>query len=122
MPMNLLRRSIDSGHRFSQLGIDLIFDRHRAEIRIFTVKTSFSRLIGMLEPVIANHRRLPQGRGDVAFEALGALDLARHPRSAAVCIGQARIVTAEGEFGNQARLPACRISIDNRTCDRSRNN
>ena len=113
--MNLLRRCIDPGHRLSQLRIDLIFNRHRAEIRIFAVKASFSRLIGMLEPVIANHGRLPQGCSDVAFEALGALDLARHPRSAAACIGQAGIVTAEGKFGNQARFPACRISIDNCT-------
>jgi hypothetical protein len=53
--VNLLRRGIDPGHRFSQLGIYVVFDRHRAEIRIFTVKTSLRRLIGMLEPVIAHH-------------------------------------------------------------------
>ena len=69
----------------------------------------------MFEPMISDHWRLAQSCGDVALEALGALDLARHPRSATAGIRQACIVAAEGKFGNQAWLPACCISIDDWT-------
>jgi hypothetical protein len=39
--------------------MDLIVDRHRAEIRIFAVKAPFSRLAGMLPDADAPHQ--PRG-------------------------------------------------------------
>ena len=110
--MNLLSRGIDPGHRIRQLCIDMVFDRHHTEIRIFTVKTPFNRLIGMLELVITNHGRLLQSHCDVTFETPGAFDLAGHTRTGTAGIRQARIATAKRKFKNQARLPRCCTSVD----------
>ena len=100
--MSLLGRGVDPGHCFGQLGIDIIFDRHGAEIRVFTSKR-FGRLIGMFEPVISNHGRLPQGCGDIALETSGALIwLATPVRRRLYWAGRNR--HRERKPGNQARL------------------
>ena len=85
---------------------------HSAEIRVFAIKASFGRLIGMLEPVIADHGRFSPGGRNITLEAAGALDLSGHPRSGTAGNRQAKIVTAKGKFGDQAWLPNYRIRIN----------
>src|SRR5689334_23007436 len=98
--VNALRCGVDLGHRSRQLVVDIVLNRHDAEIRIFTVKTPLGWLIGMLEPMIADHVRPADGRRHVPFESLRALGLGGYPWSSAPAVRQARVVAAEGEFGD----------------------
>ncbi len=93
--MNTFCRGVDPGHRLRQLVIDPIVDRHRAKIRIFTVKTPLRRLIGMLEPVITDYIRLAEGCRNVALESPGAVELSSQPWPRPFGIRQARVVASE---------------------------
>jgi len=88
MRMNLLCRGVDPDHGFSRLVIDLVFDRHHAEIGILAVKASFGRLIGMHEPMIAHHGWVAQSSRDIALKALGAFGLAGYPRPGPLVFGR----------------------------------
>ena len=52
-----------------QFVVDAVLDRHRAEIGILAVEAAFRRLVGVLEPVIADDVRLAQRRADVGRKA-----------------------------------------------------
>src|SRR6516165_3721061 len=103
---------IDRGHRLREFLVYVIANRHRSEIGVFAVEAALGWLVRVLEPVIADERRLSHSGSHVMPEASGALGLSRDQRPGAIGVGQARIRTAEGEFADQTGLPGSRIGVD----------
>ncbi len=95
--------------------VDVILDRDRAEIGILAVEAALGRLVGVLEPVIADERSaFAEPAVDVMPEAGRPLGLGRDQRSGAVGVGQAGIGAAKGELADQAGLAGSRIGVDRR--------
>jgi len=86
--MQFLSLGIDCGHGARELFVDTIVDRDRTVIGILTVEAALGRLVGVLEPVVADEVAFLQGRGDLSPKAGRALGLGRHLRSGAVAVGQ----------------------------------
>ena len=103
---------VNRSHRLRELQIDIVTDCYRPEIRILAIEAALRRLIGVLEPVIADNRAPAQGGHDVAPEARRPLGLRRHQRAGAVGIGQAGVNGAKGELADQAGLAGGGIAID----------
>ena len=110
--MQIFSLGIDRGHGAREVFVDAIVDRDGAEIGVLAVEAALGRLVGVLEPVVADERRLAQRRGDVMPEAGRALGLGRHLRSGAVGVGQAGIGGAKGELADQAGLAGDGIGVD----------
>ena len=85
--------------------VNKIVDLDRAEIGILAVEATFRRLVGMLEPVVTDKRRLSQCPSDVTPEGGGTLGLGSDQRSGAVGVRQPGIGAAKREFADQAGLP-----------------
>ena len=103
---------VNRSHRLRELQIDIVTDCYRPEIGILAIEAALRRLIGVLEPVIADNRAPARGGHDVAPEARRPLGLRRHQRAGAVGIGQAGVNGAKGELADQAGLAGGGIAID----------
>ena len=55
--MEIFSLGIDRGHRAREVFVDAILDRDRAEIGVLAVEPALGRLVGVLEPVVADERR-----------------------------------------------------------------
>ena len=77
-------------------------------------KRPCARLIGVLEPVIADDIARMQSGGHVMLKTCRPLGLGRDQRSRTVAIGQTGIGAAKGELADQARLAGSRIGFDDR--------
>ena len=103
---------VNRSHRLRELQIDIVTDCYRPEIGILAIEAALRRLIGVLEPVIADDRAPAQGGRDVAPETRRPLDLRRHQRAGAVGIGQDGVNGAKGELADQAGLAGNGIVVD----------
>ena len=65
--MEIFGLGIDRRHRAREFFVDTIIDRDGAEVGILAVEPALRRLVGMLEPVIADERfafAAPRSRND----------------------------------------------------------
>jgi hypothetical protein len=103
---------VDCCHCAGQFVVDMVLDRHGAEIRILAIEAAFGRLIGVLEPVIADDCPLAQRRADVSRKATRALGLRLDLRPGAAGVGQAGVGGAKRKLADQARLAGGGINVD----------